>query len=241
MQEKTDTMNLSKFLANAGLCSRRGAADLVASGAIAINGTVADSPGARVSPQDKVTIYGRPVKQPEAHVYIMLHKPRGYICTNSDPHAKKKAIDLIEVESGVRLVSAGRLDKDSEGLILFSNDGAFIDKLTHPRYRIRKIYEVSLERPLSEADMARFAEGIQDSGETLKAESIEQTGESKYRLILAEGKNREIRRMVEAVRNRTKRLKRVGVGNLKLGGLDVGEWKYLSGKEAESALAEIRK
>ena len=165
-----DSMNLSKYLSSAGVCSRRGAAELVAGGAVAVNGTTAQSPGQRVTRKDRVTLHGKPVAPVREYVYIMLHKPRGYVCTMEDPHAKKKAVDLIPLSKEIRIVSVGRLDKDSEGLLLFSNDGDFIARLTHPRYEVRKIYQVSVEGEIDPVALHRLTnDGIRDRGDLLKA------------------------------------------------------------------------
>ena len=129
---------LVKFLSAAGVASRRAAGDLVKAGRIAVNGRTIREPGFRILPADTVTLDGRPVEPAGRFHYIMLNKPRGYVCTNADPHAPRKAVDLIRLDPPVRLFSAGRLDKESEGMILFSNDGDYVARLTHPRYELRK-------------------------------------------------------------------------------------------------------
>ena len=224
--------NLTKFLSTSGAASRRHAAELVKTGHVSVNGAVCTDPSVRIADGDRVTLDGRAVIPPREFVYVMLHKPRGYVCTADDPHAPKKALDLIDLP-GVRLVSAGRLDKNSEGLILFSNDGAWIERLTHPRHGTRKTYQVTTERPLSSADIRLLTtSGVQDDGETLRALSIRAEAPGRYVFILGEGKNREIRRMIEALDNRTRRLKRIAVGALRLGGLPMGRWRRLTPAEA---------
>ncbi len=232
--DNDNTMNLSKFLSSAGVCSRRAAAGLVESGAVRVNGVRAENPGQRVAPEDKVTVNGRNVTLVRDYVYVMLHKPRGYVCTMEDVHAKKKAIDLIPLAQEIRMVSAGRLDKDSEGLILFSNDGDFIARLTHPRYQIRKIYEVSVEGEIAPAAIrALTTDGISDDGEILRAEAVHRIAPGKYEFFLREGKNREIRRMLEYCGKETRRLKRVAVGELRLGTLPLGRWRRLTPEEVQ--------
>ena len=202
-----------------------------------MNGEVCVDPSVRIAPRDRVTLNGRAVRPVREYVYVMLHKPRGYVCTADDPHAPKKALDLIDLP-GVRLVSAGRLDKNSEGLILFSNDGAWIEQLTHPRHGTRKTYQVTTDRPLSPADIRLLTTtGVQNDGETLRALSIRAEAPGRYIFILGEGKNREIRRMMESLDNRTRRLKRIAVGALRLGGLPMGQWRTLTREEALLALA----
>ena len=233
------SMNLSKYLSASGVCSRRGAAELVASGVVSVNGTPARSPAERVAQKDRVTVRGKVVSPVREYVYIMLHKPRGYVCTMEDPHAKKKAVDLIPLSREVRIVSAGRLDKDSEGLILFSNDGSFIARMTHPRYEVRKIYRVSTDGDLSPEAVRRLThEGVRSGGDLLKAERVERQAPGKYEFTLHEGKNREVRRMLEACGRETRRLKRVAIGGLRLGGLPPGAWRFLSTDEVRLALGD---
>ena len=229
--------NLTKFLAASGAASRRHSAGLIKTGHVSVNGEVCTDPSVRIGPGDRVSLDGKDVKAVSEFVYVMLHKPRGYVCTSEDPHAPKKALDLIHIP-GVRLVSAGRLDKNSEGLILFSNDGAWIEKLTHPRHGTRKTYQVTTDRPLSSADIRLLTtSGVQNDGETLRALSIRAQAPGRYIFILGEGKNREIRRMLESLDNRTRRLKRIAVGGLRLGGLPMGQWRRLTPAEARLALA----
>jgi len=229
--------NLTKFLAASGAASRRHAAELIKDGHVCVNGEVCVDPSVRIASGDRVSLDGMPIEPPRGYVYVMLHKPRGYVCTAEDPHAPKKALDLIDLP-GVRLVSAGRLDKNSEGLILFSNDGAWIEQLTHPRHGTRKTYQVTTDRPLSPADIRRLTTtGVQNDGETLRALSIRAEASGRYIFVLGEGKNREIRRMMESLDNRTRRLKRIAVGGLRLGGLPMGQWRTLTREEALLALA----
>ena len=229
--------NLTKYLANAGAASRRHAAELIKAGRVAVNDAPCTDPSVRIAPGNRVALDGRPVRPVREFVYVMLHKPRGYVCTADDPHAPKKALDLIDLP-GVRLVSAGRLDKNSEGLILFSNDGAWIEQLTHPRHGTRKTYQVTTDRPLSPADIRLLTtSGVRNDGETLRALSIRTETPGRYVFVLGEGKNREIRRMMESLNNRTRRLKRVAVGALRLGGLPMGQWRKLSPAEAKLALS----
>ena len=230
-QSDKNLMNLTKRLATAGVASRRKAAELIKNGEVTVNGKVETNPATLVSPSDKIRVEGSAVAGSADRVYIMLNKPRGYVCTNEDPHAKKKAIDLIRLHKPVRLFSAGRLDKDSEGLIIFTNDGKFADRLTHPRNEIFKTYALSAERPFTDDELQQMVDGIEDDGETLSAEEVWQAGERKFMIVLAEGKNREIRRMVEALGNHTKRLERMAIGDLRRGMLKPGEWRFMTRRD----------
>ncbi len=230
---------LVKVLAAAGIASRRGAGDLVKAGRVTVNGRTVTEPGEKVRPGDRVEFDGQAIGS-EAKHYILLHKPRGYVCTNADPHARLKAVDLIRLDPPCRLFSAGRLDKESEGLILFSNDGDFVARLTHPRYEVFKTYEVTTDVELGKPELDKIRGGIFDAGDFLRVRSVEPLGDRRYRFVLSEGKKREIRRLIAACDARTERLVRLQVGRLPLGGLRPGEWRELTPQEAELALNGIQ-
>lgn len=234
--ETDNRERLVKFLSSAGVASRRAAGELVKSGRIAVNGRTVLEPGTRLAPDDQVTLDGAPVHPPEKRFYIMLHKPRGYVCTNSDPHAERRAVDLIRLDPPVRLFSAGRLDKESEGLILFSNDGAYVEQLTHPRHEILKQYHVRVTRDLTAPELERIRTGIADDGDVLHVRAIDRIGPALYRITLNEGKKREIRRITAAVGAPTVQLKRVRIGGLALGTLPPGRWRMLTPDEITLSL-----
>ncbi len=235
--ENDNRERLVKFLSSAGIASRRAAGDLVKSGRIAVNGTIITEPGFRLNSGDRVSCDGTPVLPTEKKYYIMLNKPRGYVCTNADPHAERKAVDLIRLTPPVRLFSAGRLDKDSEGLILFSNDGDYVAKLTHPRYEVRKVYLVRLRRELTPAEIEMMLHGIRDNGELLRVLEVSRCGDATYQLTLNEGRNREIRRLTARIGSPTRRLKRLRIGELSLGKLPPGSWRELTPEEVAATLA----
>lgn len=235
-EKKSEEMNLTKRLSVCGAAPRRKSAELIKSGCVTVNGEIQTNPATPVTMRDKVCVNGKPVNSLPDHVYIMLNKPRGYVCTNSDPHAKKRALDLIRLRKEIRLFSCGRLDKDSEGLILFTNDGEFADRITHPGNGVFKTYAVSVEHPFTSEELQRMCDGITHEGETLHAEDIYQTGPRKYLVVLMEGKNRELRRMTEFLGNKVKRLERVVIGNLKRGLLKPGQWRFMSKNDIALAL-----
>lgn len=228
------TSVLSHFLSLSGIASRRKCADIVKAGRVQVNGQVVTAPGYRINSGDKIDCDGQPVRI-EQRFYIMLNKPRGYACTNDDPHAGKKVFDLVKVE-GARLFSAGRLDKDSEGLLIITNDGGYAMQLTHPRYEIFKTYLVKTDAPVSAADLNRLRRGITDDGERLCPEKIEELGNCQYRFVLNEGKKREIRRMVAAAGRKTVVLQRISIGGLSLGNLEQGKWRFLADAEVKLSL-----
>ena len=227
--------NLVKFLSSCGAASRRKAEELIRSGAVKVNGETVTEPAFRVDECCQVALNGKVLSLPEKRHYILLHKPRGYVCSNADAHAEKLAVDLITLP-GVRLVSAGRLDKESEGAIIFSDDGDFINHLAHPRYGILKRYEVTTTRPVTRQWQQKMVSGITDAGEQLKVISITELSPCRYEIILNEGKKREIRRLTAAAGAPTKRLIRVAIGKVELGGLPCGKFRELRNEEVESLL-----
>lgn len=234
--DTTKTIALNAYLSKAGVDSRRKCVDIVKSGRVSVNGKIIDNPACRVSASDDVAVDGASLTLNETW-HVMLNKPCGYVCTSSDPHAEKTVFDLIKTP-GVRLFTVGRLDKESEGLLLLTNDGEFAMRATHPRHGVKKRYEVTLDTPLTAAMMKRMLAGIVDQGETLRALAVESLGGKRYAVVMGEGKKREVRRLMADAGKKTIRLRRVAVGGLRLGNLPVGEWRRLSKKDAIRALSD---
>lgn len=231
--EKNEKTSLSKYLSVCGIASRRKSCDLIKQGKVQVNREIIKEPGFKISPQDEVVFAGEQVLHQEK-VYIMLNKPRGYICTSDDPYAPLKALDLIKLPPGqsrIRLFSAGRLDKDSEGLLIFTNDGDYVEKIMHPKYEILKNYQVKTTSEILDNVLNKLRGGIDDDNEFLKAEKIKKEGNCLYTFILNEGKKREIRRMIRFAGTEIKSLKRISLGALTLGTLESGKWKYLTPEE----------
>lgn len=226
-------MRLGKYIAVCGLASRRRAVDLVRSGQVRVNGEIEDDPARELSDADLVTVSGSLCVPPAEQVYILLHKPRGYVCSSADAHAEFLAVDLIDLP-GIRLFSAGRLDKDSEGAIIFSNDGDFVAKLTHPRYEVLKLYDISTDAELPPDAGKKMLSGIADDGEVLRVRQFSRLGHCHYQMLLNEGRKREVRRLTAACGAVTVRLRRLAVGNVALGNLPAGKWRYLTAGEVES-------
>lgn len=227
-------LRLVKYLSSAGIASRRKCADMIKSGRVKVNGTVVRDPGFQVQREDSV-ICGNDELKISMRYYIILNKPRGYFCTSSDPHADKIALDLIKLPDA-RLFSVGRLDKDSEGLLLFTNDGDYAERLTHPRYNVLKTYEVTTDRSLKRCECRRLCEPIEDSGEILRVHRIRKLDSNTYIFIMGEGKKREIRRLVRSVGAKVKRLRRIAIGRLFLGNLPSGKWRFLTEDEINLSL-----
>ena len=228
--------NLGKFLSLCGAASRRGAVELIRAGRVSVNGIVETDPARRVSADEAVALDGEALAPPKRFHYVMLNKPRGYVCSNADRHAEKLAADLLRGSYPGFLRSAGRLDKESEGLIVFSDDGAYLERVAHPRYMVCKRYEVTVARELADADLARMVSGIADEGEMLRAISVERLDGRRYMFKLNEGKKREIRRLCRACGAPVLKLKRISLGALELGELESGEHRELSAEEVEKSL-----
>jgi 23S rRNA pseudouridine2605 synthase len=227
-------VRLQKYLAEAGIASRRRCEGLIESGRVSVNGQPVHLLGTKVDPQrDAVAVDGKTVVG-ESKVYIALNKPAGYVCTNHDTHGRKRAVDLLP-RSLPRLYSVGRLDKETEGLLFLTNDGSFSLRLTHPRYKMTKTYFVEVEGELKSAEIERVLKGIRSEGELLCADKIFQVrvqeNTTALRLVLSEGKKRQIRRMMAAVRHPVKRLVRLAVGPVELGNLAISQWRHLTHEE----------
>jgi 23S rRNA pseudouridine2605 synthase len=236
-------VRLQKFLADAGIASRRASEQIILAGRVTVNGTEVRQLGTKVQPgEDEVAVDGRTVKAKRRRIYVALNKPRGYICTRNDPLKRRSIGDLLPKE-WTTIYSVGRLDRDSEGLIFLTNDGDFALRLTHPRYGVRKTYRAEVEGRVEPALLQRFVFGIDDAGDHLKAESARLVSANNTRsvveLVLAEGKNREVRRLFAAAGLKVNRLQRVRIGKIKLGELPAGKWRTLTETEINSLLSEI--
>jgi 23S rRNA pseudouridine2605 synthase len=229
-------------LAEAGLASRRACEGVILAGRVSVNGRVTQTLGTKVHPgQDEVLVDGQLVK-PRRKLYIALHKPRGYLSTRKDPLKRRTLVALLPKEWD-HLASVGRLDAESEGLIFLTNDGEFALRLTHPRYGVHKIYRATVEGRVEPAVLQRFLRGIEDAGETLRAEQARlisaNNSHSVVELELAEGRNREVRRLFESQGRTVTRLQRVQIGRIKLGELPSGKWRTLTEPEIKSLLAPL--
>ncbi len=227
-------MRINAFLASAGLGSRRSVEKFILEDRVAVNGRIVRALAFRVDPTvDQIICDGKPIRAHKSR-YVMFHKPRGCACTRYDPHAAKTIYDLLPSELH-HLKYAGRLDVDSEGLLLLSNDGDWIQQITHPRHQMVKIYEIEVAGRPSEKILEAVRHGIQDGGEWLRVDSIrlltQKARSSLLRVTLREGKKREIRRIFGALHHRVTRLKRISIGSLTLNQLSPGEWRELTLKE----------
>lgn len=226
-------MRLQAFLARAGVASRRKAEALIRQGRVRVNGKVAVL-GQKVGPGDLVEVDGKRVELPQERVVLALHKPKGYTTTRHDPHARRTVFDLLPKIPGLHPV--GRLDRDSEGLLLFTNDGALTFRLTHPRHGVRKVYRVWTEGgTLPEAVCQRLLKGVELEDGPAKALACRPAPGGAI-LTLGEGRKREVRRMLQRVGYPVRRLLRLQVGPIRLGDLPPGKWRRLSEREVQALL-----
>jgi 23S rRNA pseudouridine2605 synthase len=233
------TVRLQKFLADAGVASRRAGEQIITAGRVAVNGEIVRQLGSKIDPaRDRVTVEGRLIRA-RRRLYVALHKPRGCVCSRQDEFDRPTIYQLLPREWD-NLYSVGRLDYDTEGLIFLTNDGEFALRLTHPRYEVRKKYLVTVEGRVAVEPLQRFTRGVFDHGERLKAERARLMSSSRLRsaveLELAEGKNREVRRLFESQGMTVKRLQRTQIGKIKLGELKPGKWRTLTEPEIKSLL-----
>ena len=225
-------MRLNRFLAAAGLGSRRECDELIAAGRVTINGKICTDFSAQPGLGDYVKVNGRLVRA-EIPATIMLHKPAGFVSTRRDVHARDTIFDLVPPKFR-KLFHVGRLDAQTEGLLILTNDGNLAQRLTHPRYKMEKEYEVTLDRPWDNALTSRLLRGILLDGEPARISNLRIITPTRLRVILHQGINRQIRRMFQAVGYRVKHLVRLRIDNLRLGDLPRGHWRMLTGNELAS-------
>src|SRR5438067_859961 len=225
-------MRLNRFLAAAGVASRRKCDELIAAGQVTINGRVCTDFSAQPGERDHVKVDGKLVHTERA-LTIAMHKPAGFVSTRSDPHARDTIFDLLPSRFP-RLFNIGRLDAQSEGLLILTNDGEFAQKLTHPRYKIEKEYEVTLDRRWDPTLAAKLLRGIYLNGQRTQIARLVAIGPIRLRVVLRQGINRQIRRMFHKIGYEVKCLLRVRIGTLRLGDLPRGHWRPLTKSELEA-------
>jgi 23S rRNA pseudouridine2605 synthase len=228
------SIRLNKYIANAGICSRREADNLIVSGAVQVNGVVVSELGSKVNPTDKVQIGGDTLTS-EKHRYVLLNKPKGYITTTDDPADRRTVMMLVENACKERIYPVGRLDRNTLGLLLFTNDGDLAKKLTHPASKVRKLYHVQTDQPVRPADLEAIAAGIQLDDGVIKPDAVEYVGDGKDKkdigIELHSGKNRIVRRIFESLGYSVTKLDRVFFAGLTKKDLPRGRWRHLTTEE----------
>ena len=233
-EKQIGEMRLNRFLAQSGLCSRREADDFITAGLVTVNGQIVTQLGTKVLPTDEVKFNDSRV-QGEKKVYLVLNKPKGYVTSLDDPHAGKTVMELVQGACTERIYPVGRLDKNSLGLLLFTNDGDLTKQLTHPAFRKKKIYQVSLDKPLTRADMDRIAEGITLEDGEIFADEISYVKDNKQEvgIEIHSGRNRIVRRIFEHMGYAVKKLDRVYYAGLSKKNLKRGQWRFLTREEVQ--------
>jgi 23S rRNA pseudouridine2605 synthase len=227
-------MPLNKYVAHSGLCSRREAADWIKEAQVKVNGVLVTEPGFKVGEGDDVTVNGKKIHPSKNLVYILLNKPKDYITTSSDPEGRKTVLDLVRHATDERIFPIGRLDRNTTGVLLLTNDGELTQKLSHPTFEVKKIYEVRLDRELIKKDFEAILNGVTLEDGVILPDSLAYA-DSKDRSIIGieihSGKNRIVRRIFEHLGYEVKNLDRVMYAGLTKKNVDRGRWRYLSDKE----------
>jgi 23S rRNA pseudouridine2605 synthase/23S rRNA pseudouridine2604 synthase len=227
-------MRLQKFLSSAGVCSRRKGEELIVAGKVAVNGKTITELGTKIDPaQDQVEVEGQVIRPSQELIYIALNKPGDYVTSCRHP-GEKVVLDLVDIAE--RIYPVGRLDKNSSGLLLLTNDGRIHHRLSHPSFDHEKEYEVTVARPISDGALKKMSDGLPLMGTRTRPARITRLSARRFRIVLQEGKNRQIRRMVRKVGNEVTRLQRKRFAGIKLGNLAPGKWRHLSPSEKESLL-----
>ncbi len=231
-----ETVRLQKYIAMCGKASRRKAEELIAEGRVSVNGTEVRELGTKVElGNETVTLDGEIIKPEARKYYIMLNKPAGYVTTVKDQFDRPTVIDLVQSEINARVFPVGRLDYETEGLLLLTNDGDFAYRLTHPKFHVDKSYIATLNGGITESGLNRLRSGVRLEEFTTSPADVEiletAHGRMKIKITIHEGKNRQVRRMFEAVGSHVAELKRVGFANMELGNLPEGRWRHLNDNE----------
>jgi pseudouridine synthase len=230
-------MRLQKYLSAAGVCSRRKGEAFIQEGRVKVNGRPAFELGTKVDPaRDSVTFNGEPVRLNTELIYIALNKPKDYVssCYQKD---EKIVLDLLDISE--RVYPVGRLDKDSTGLLLLTNDGHLHYRLTHPSFDHEKEYEVAVAKPLPQGALRKLAEGLPMMDAKTRPARVKRISSRRFRIVLQEGKNRQIRRMVRKVGNQVVDLKRIRIANIELASLPLGRWRHLAAKEKDELFKSL--
>ena len=232
-----DAIRIQKYLSSAGICSRRKAEAHIRAGRVRVNGRTVTVLGTKIDPQkDRIEVDGRPVGAPAQMLYIALNKPKGYV-TSCDHPGQDLVVDLVDLPD--RIYPVGRLDKDSVGLLLLTNDGRLHHRLSHPSFDHEKEYEVSVKHPIDDGVLAHLSRGVMLKGVPTRPARVERLSGHRFRIVLKEGRNRQIRRMVRKMGHEVIRLKRIRVANIRLGRLPTGAWRHLTPAEKKTLLNGI--
>ena len=226
-----EKIRINKFIASAGFSSRRSAEEYIKEGRVKVNGKIITELGTMVNPDDEIMIDDKKINLQKQKTYIMLNKPKGYITTSKEQFNRPSILDIVKVDK--RVFPVGRLDKDSEGLLLLTNDGEFTNSIIHPTKHIAKTYDVILKNKISDSEILKLKQGVDIGGYKTSACEVNKISDCRIKITIYEGKNRQIRRMIETVDNKVVSLKRVSIGKLNLNGLNPGEYSFLKKEDIQ--------
>jgi 23S rRNA pseudouridine2605 synthase len=231
-EEPGGPMPLNKYIAHSGECSRRDAADLVKQGKVKVNGELITDPGYRVQETDKVTLLGKKLTPQKTMAYVLLNKPKGFITTTEDPQERKTVMDLVANADVDRLYPVGRLDRNTTGLLLLTNDGDLAQKLSHPGYQIKKVYQVTLDKALTKADFQKIVDGLTlEDGKVEVDELAYLEAKNELGIQIHSGRNRIVRRIFESLGYEVEKLDRVTYAGLTKKNLPRSKWRFLTDEE----------
>jgi pseudouridine synthase len=230
-------MRLQKFLSTAGVCSRRKGEEFIKASRVKVNGEIVSELGTKVDPDtDAIEVDGKPIQADRELIYIKLNKPQGYV-SSCHQKGEKIVVELLDISE--RVYPIGRLDKDSNGLLILTNDGRLHHRLSHPSFDHEKEYEVTLVRPIPKGALQKLAKGLPMMDTKTRPANVKRISARRFRIILQEGKNRQIRRMIRKVGNQVTDLKRIRIANITLGNLRQGSWRHLSKTEKDRLLEAL--
>lgn len=229
---KNSGIQLNRYIAQAGICSRRKAEELVGSGRVTVNNSIETRPGYRVKPGDVVEVNGKYI-EPEEKIYLLLNKPNDYITTRSDDRGRKTVMELVKDATKKQIHPIGRLDRKTTGVLLFTNDGDFTQKLAHPKYGVQKVYHVTLDHKLQQKDLQTIQRGVELDDGLVEVDSVAFVPRSRKQLIVTihSGKYRVIRRLFKALDYEVITLDRIAYAGLTTEGLRLGQWRFLNKQE----------
>ena len=224
-----EEIRINKYIASCGVCSRRSADDIILAGRVKVNGKIVVELGLKISSKDVVEVDGKQIFLEKDKKYIMLNKPKGFVTTSKEQFGRPSVLELLNVEQ--RVFPVGRLDMDTQGLLLLTNDGEFANKIIHPTQNIPKTYEVLLKKEITESEIELLRQGVDIGSYITRPAIVERRNYKNIIITIYEGKNRQVRKMCEAVNNKVINLKRVSVGGLELGDLKPSEYRLLNDEE----------
>ncbi|MCA6466581.1 MAG: rRNA pseudouridine synthase [Chitinophagaceae bacterium] len=230
-------MPLNKYVAHCGICGRREAAELIKQGKVSVNGVVVNEPGHKVSGKEKIKFEGKPLQLQVESVYILLNKPKDYLTTTRDPAGRKTVLELLKNATKERIYPVGRLDRNTTGVLLLTNDGELAQQLTHPSFEVKKIYEAILDKPVASKDLEQLLSGLQLEDGFIRADAAgysDTQDKTKIGIEIHSGRNRIVRRMFEFLGYQVKSLDRVMFANLTKKNVDRGKWRFLQEKEVRN-------